>query len=63
MQHPAATNITVWPGTVRGVEASDNDEGSVGSVSIRKFDGTQVAVNDIGLVVGKSFCRRILRRI
>ncbi|KAJ7815187.1 hypothetical protein B0H14DRAFT_3878445 [Mycena olivaceomarginata] len=51
MQHPAATNITVWPGTVRGVEASDNDERSVGSVSIRKFDGTQVAVNDIGLVV------------
>ncbi|KAJ7930896.1 hypothetical protein B0H13DRAFT_1960599 [Mycena leptocephala] len=50
MQHPTAANITVWPGTVRGVEASDN-QSSIRSVIVRKLDGTQLVVNDIGLVV------------
>ncbi|KAF7339236.1 hypothetical protein MVEN_02001400 [Mycena venus] len=36
MQHPRAANITVWPGT---------------SVIVRKLDGTQVVVDNIGLVV------------
>ncbi|KAJ7257644.1 hypothetical protein C8J57DRAFT_1234791 [Mycena rebaudengoi] len=54
MQHLTAANITVWPGTVRGVEASDN-QSSIRSVIVRKLDGTQVVVNDIGLVVGGYF--------
>jgi hypothetical protein len=53
MQHPTAANIVVLPGTVRGVEASDNNR-SVQSVIVRKLDGTRMAVNDIGLVVGRS---------
>ncbi|KAJ6544473.1 hypothetical protein B0H19DRAFT_1267731 [Mycena capillaripes] len=49
MQHATAANIAVWPGTVRGVAASD-DQASIQSVIVRKLDGTQVTVNDIGLV-------------
>ncbi|KAF8189433.1 hypothetical protein K438DRAFT_1832578 [Mycena galopus ATCC 62051] len=50
MQHPTAVNITIWPGTVRGVEAADN-QSSIRSVIVRKLDGTEVVLNDIGLVV------------
>ncbi|KAJ6527370.1 hypothetical protein B0H19DRAFT_1275184 [Mycena capillaripes] len=50
IQHPTAANITVWPGTVRGVRASDN-RSSIQSVIVRKLDGTQVVVDNIGLVV------------
>ncbi|KAJ7362281.1 hypothetical protein DFH08DRAFT_1024261 [Mycena albidolilacea] len=49
MQHPSA-NITVWPGTVRGVTASDNKT-FIRSVLIRKLDGTEIAVNDVNLAV------------
>jgi hypothetical protein len=50
MQHPSA-NITVCPGTVRGVMALDNKT-SIRSVLIRKLDGTEIAVNDVNLAVG-----------
>lgn len=54
MQHPTAANITVCPGTVRSVTASD-DHASIRSVIVRKLDGTQITLNDIGLIAGKSF--------
>lgn len=54
MQHPTAANITVWPGTVRGVRASNN-QSSIQSVIVHKLDGTQVVVDNIGLVVGEYF--------
>ncbi|KAJ7791386.1 hypothetical protein B0H14DRAFT_3160875 [Mycena olivaceomarginata] len=53
IQHStAAENISVCPGTVRGVEPSE-DNTSILSVIVRKPDGTQLAINDIGLVVGE----------
>ncbi|KAF7342313.1 hypothetical protein MVEN_01819700 [Mycena venus] len=54
IQHStAAENISVCPGTVRGVESSE-DNTSILSVIVRKPDGTQLAINDISLVVGTS---------
>ncbi|KAF7342312.1 hypothetical protein MVEN_01819600 [Mycena venus] len=51
IQHStAAENISVFPGTVRGVEPSE-DNTSILSVIVRKPDGTRLAVNDISLVV------------
>ncbi|KAJ7785319.1 hypothetical protein DFH07DRAFT_7248 [Mycena maculata] len=50
MKHPTAANITVCPGTVRSIEAS-NSNTSINSVIVRKLDGTQVSFNDIGLLV------------
>ncbi|KAJ6538109.1 hypothetical protein B0H19DRAFT_1270473 [Mycena capillaripes] len=50
IQHPTTSNMTVVPGIVRGVEASENNT-SISSVLVRKLDGTQVAVSDSELVV------------
>ncbi|KAF7359652.1 hypothetical protein MVEN_00689300 [Mycena venus] len=50
MQHPAAANITVWPGTVRGMKISDN-KACIESVVVRKLDGAQITVADVGLVI------------
>ncbi|KAF7328344.1 hypothetical protein MVEN_02549900 [Mycena venus] len=50
MQHPAAARITVLPGTVRGVKASAN-KACLESVTVRKLDGEQMTVADVGLVV------------
>ncbi|KAJ7479962.1 hypothetical protein B0H11DRAFT_2233533 [Mycena galericulata] len=49
MQHPTAAQITVVPGTVRGVTTS-RDKTSVESVIVRKPDGTEVTLNDVALV-------------
>ncbi|KAJ7806255.1 hypothetical protein B0H14DRAFT_3484240 [Mycena olivaceomarginata] len=50
MQHPAAARITVWPGMVRGVKASAN-KASIESVTVRKLDGEQMTIADVGLVI------------
>lgn len=55
VQHPTATNITLLGATVRGFQASA-DMASIQSVSVRTLDGTQLALNDVALVVGKFVC-------
>lgn len=54
MQHPVAARITVWPGIVRGVKASAN-KACIESVTVRKLDGEQMTIDDVGLVVGTFF--------
>ncbi|KAJ7633705.1 hypothetical protein B0H17DRAFT_1108034 [Mycena rosella] len=49
IRHPTASNITVLPGIVRGVDASE-DKTSIQSVVVRKLDGTSISLHDIGMV-------------
>ncbi|KAJ7732396.1 hypothetical protein B0H14DRAFT_2639877 [Mycena olivaceomarginata] len=57
MQHPVAARITVWPGMVRGVKASAN-KACIESVTVRKLDGEQMTIDDVGLVTAQEQLRR-----
>ncbi|KAF7354237.1 hypothetical protein MVEN_01111500 [Mycena venus] len=50
IQHPTSAKITVLPGTVRGVEPSE-DRASIRSVVVRLPDGTHTTVDEVGLLV------------
>ncbi|KAJ7630338.1 hypothetical protein FB45DRAFT_915234 [Roridomyces roridus] len=48
-QHPTSANITMVAGTVRSIRLLDGKT-SIESVLVRKSDGTQMSLGDVGLV-------------